>query len=50
MKTKQTWENMLAEIKGLLVDVAGNPNKEFNSVKDVDAFIEDVEKIIERAD
>lgn len=45
-KTKQTMEDILADIKGLLVDNGGNPNKEFNSIKDVDAFIDDVEKII----
>jgi len=39
-------ENILAEIKGLMVDITGQPNCEFETVSQIDLFIGDIEKIL----
>ena len=39
-------DDELAEIKGLMVNVYGKPNRQFNTVKEVDDFIGEVEKIL----
>ncbi len=46
-RTVDNREDILCEIKGLMVDIYGNPTLKFKTKEDVDDFIDEVEKIFE---
>ena len=44
--TNEDFDDLLCEIKGLLVDIYGKPNRGFDSEADIDLFIDEVETLI----
>ncbi len=38
--------DVISEIKGLIVNIDGDPNKSFDSAEEVDTFIDEIERII----